>query len=162
MPPDRSPTSWPESPTRLALPVEPSMGSLTCSAAQPQDGPCPVCPHLAERFEPFRRAAYWEAMHHKAKLRIAELEQRNAELEAKLRLREQQLFGKKSEAGAARSEALTAPEATPKKPRGQQPGKPGPQRRDRSHLPFVQEVLDLPKDQQCCPCCGLPFEPFTG
>jgi transposase len=101
-------------------------------------------------------------MHKKAKWRIAELEQRNAFLEAKLRLREQQLFGKKSEAGAARSEALATPNPTPKKPRGQQPGKPGPQRRDHSHLPAVAEVLELPKDQQCCSCCGLPFEPFPG
>jgi transposase len=143
------------------LVVEPP-AALCCSALQPQDGPCPVCPHLAERFEPFRRAAYWEAMHKKAKLRIAELEQRNAELEAKLRLREQQLFGKKSEAATAVSEALTSPATTPKKPRGQQPGMPGPQRRDHSHLPAVPEVLDLPQDQQRCSCCGLPLEPFPG
>jgi transposase len=101
-------------------------------------------------------------MHKKAKQRIAELEQRNAELEAKLRLREQQLFGKKGEAGSAVSEALTLPGTTPKKPRGQQPGKPGPQRRDHSHLSAVQEVLELPGDQRHCPCCGLPFESFPG
>jgi transposase len=101
-------------------------------------------------------------MHKKAKLRISELEHRNAELEAKLRLREQQLFGKKSEAATAVSKALISPATTPKKPRGQQPGKPGPQRRDHSHLPAVPEVLDLPSDQQRCSCCGLPFEPFPG
>src|SRR5262249_26165148 len=92
----------------------------------------------------------------------AELEQRNAELEAKLRLREQQLFGKKSEAGAAKSEAVTTPSPTPKKPRGQQPGQPGPPRRDHSHLPAVQEVLELPKDQQCCPCSGVAFGASPG
>ena len=32
---------------------------------------CPARPHLAERFEPFRRAAFWEAMHEKAKRRVA-------------------------------------------------------------------------------------------
>jgi transposase len=101
-------------------------------------------------------------MHQKAKQRIAQLEQRNAELQAQLRLREQQLFGRKSEAGAAPSEARASPNPTPKKPRGQQCGKPGPPRRDYSHLPAVQEVLELPKEQQCCSCCGLPFEPFPG
>ena len=100
-------------------------------------------------------------MHYQAKRRIAELEQRNAELEAQLRLREQQLFGRKSEAGG-RSAVVPSPEAPPKKPRGQQPGQPGPKRRDHSHLPATPEVLELPPDQQRCSCCGLPFEPFPG
>jgi transposase len=101
-------------------------------------------------------------MHHKARLRIAELEQRNAELEAKLRLREQQLFGKKSEARAAPTQALPPTRPTTTKPRGQQRGQPGPQRRDHSHLPPVEEVVELPADQQRCSCCGLPFESFPG
>ena len=101
-------------------------------------------------------------MHKKAKQRIAQLEQRNAELEARILLREQQLFGKKSEAGAAPSEASTAPDPTSKKLRGQQPGKPGPKRRDHSHLPVVEEVVELPSDQQACSCCGLPFKSFPG
>jgi transposase len=135
---------------------------LPCSAAQPHDGPCPVCPHLAERFEPFRRAAYWQAMHKKACLRLAELEQQNAQLEAKLRLREQQLFGQKSEAAAAVSEVATPAKPLPKKPRGQQRGRPGPQRRDHSHLPVVEEVHALPDDQQTCVGCGQPFTSFAG
>jgi transposase len=159
MPPDRSPTCWPDPPTRLPLVVE-SPSSLCCSASDPQDGPCPVCPHLAERFEPFRRAAYWEAMHHKALLRQSDLEARIAELEAKLRLREQQLFGRKSEARGKASEAIPTP--TPKKPRGQQSGNPSPARRDYSHLPDVEEVVELPPQEQRCSCCGLPFEPFPG
>ena len=163
MPPEHAATDWLAEPTRLALPVAPPSPSLPgCSASSPELGPCPVCPHLAQRFEPYRRAAYWQAMHGKAKLRIAELEQRNAELQAQLRLREQQLFGKKSEAGAARSEALKQPTGTPRKSRGQQPGKPGPTRRDHSHLQGIEEVIDLPQQQQHCSCCGLPFESFPG
>jgi transposase len=142
---------------RVALPA---VAGPACSAAAPADGPCPICPHLAERFEPFRRAAYWEAMHHKALLRQAELEDQIAQLQAQLRLREQQLFGTKSEAGAASSEV--SPAARPKKPRGQQPGMPGPKRRDHSRLPAVEEVVDLPDGQQHCSGCGLPFEPFAG
>jgi transposase len=101
-------------------------------------------------------------MHTKAKLRIAELEQRNAELEAQLRLRGQQLFGKKSEAGAGPSAVAPPDNPRPTKPRGQQRGQPGPTRRDHSHLPVVEEVLDLPAQQQLCSCCGLPLEPFPG
>jgi transposase len=100
-------------------------------------------------------------MHERALEREKLLREELARLQAQLRLREQQLFGRKSEAGAA-SEATTPPKPTPKKPRGQQPGKPGPQRRDDSHLPAVEEVLDLSPRQQRCSGCGLPFEPFPG
>jgi transposase len=161
MPPDRSPTDWPDPQPRHPLPLAAAAPTaLVCSVTEPQLGPCPVCPHLAEQFEPFRRAAYWEAMHHKAKRRIVELEQQNAELHAQLRLREQQLFGKKSEARPSPSQAK--PPAPSGKPRGQQPGHPGPKRRDHSHLPAVEVILELPADQQRCSCCGLPFEPFPG
>jgi transposase len=104
-------------------------------------------------------------MHHKAKLRIAQLERDNAELQAKIRLREQQLFGHKTEAGTTSNQAATATTtatATPRKPRGQQRGQPGPTRRDHSHLPAVVEIRDLPDDQQSCSGCGVPFAPFAG
>ena len=99
-------------------------------------------------------------MHKQALARQSELEARVAELEAKLRLREQQLFGRKSEAGGKAGEAVPTPK--PKTPRGQQPGKPGPPRRDYSHLPAADEVVDLPPEQQLCSSCGLPFDPFPG
>src|SRR5271170_566527 len=162
MPPDRSPTDWLPEPMRLSLPVAaPDPVLPVCSAALPDQGPCPVCPHLAERFEPFRRAAYWEAMHRKAQLRAAELEQRIAVLEAKLRRREQQLFGTKSESSASSTANTTATKPSPKR-KGQQRGRPGPKRRDHSHLPAVEEIRELPQEQQCCSCCGLPFAAFPG
>jgi transposase len=99
-------------------------------------------------------------MHELAVAREARLKAENESLRAQLRLREQQLFGTKSEAGAAVTEA--SPSARPSKPRGQQPGKPGPKRRDHSHLPAAEEVIDLPADRQRCSGCGLPFEPFAG
>jgi transposase len=101
-------------------------------------------------------------MHQRALAREKLLQQEIDRLQGQLRLREQQLFGTKSEASPALSEALTAPEPTAKKPRGQRRGKPGPQRRDYSHLPAVDEVIELPTEQQRCSCCGLPFEPFAG
>jgi transposase len=156
---DPSSTDWLAEPTRRDLPRAPP----ACSAGLPAQGPCPVGPHLAEQFEPFRRAAYWEAMHAKAKRRLTELEQRIAELEAQLRRREQQLFGKKSESSAGPTTPGTGalPRPSPK-PKGQQRGQPGPGRRDYSHLPAVEEFRELPPQQQQCSGCGLPFESFPG
>jgi transposase len=139
---------------RVALPT------AACSAPALPDGPCPVCPRLAEQFEPYRQAGYWKRMHELALARQAELQAENESLRAQLRLREQQLFGTKSESHPAPGEAQTRPK--PGKPRGQQRGNPGHTRRDHSNLPAVEEVIDLPADRQGCPCCGLPFVPFAG
>src|ERR1700686_4901660 len=110
---------------RTPLPTTPS-----CSAPPVPDGPCPVCPRLAQEFEPWRQAAYWKAMHQRTLDREAQFKQRIAELEAQLRLREQQLFGRKTETSAATSPAApaTTPAAQPRRPRGQQRGRPGPRR----------------------------------
>jgi transposase len=142
---------------RVALPT-----AAACSAAPLPQQPCPVCPHLAERFEPYRQAAYWHRMHQLAVAREAELRAENESLRAQLRLREQQLFGTKSEAHPKPSEAQPQAKAQPPRPRGQQPGKPVPARRDHSHLPAVEETLELPAEQGLCPCCGAPFEEFIG
>src|SRR5213082_3792550 len=98
-----------------------------CSAPPVPDGPCPVCPRLAQEFEPWRQAGYWKAMHDRAVQREALLQQEVEQLRAQLRLREQQLFGRKTEAGAsaALTPPTTSPAATPRR-RGQQPGRPGP------------------------------------
>ena len=102
-------------------------------------------------------------MHDRARQREALLQQENEQLRAQLRLREQQLFGRKTETGAA-----TAPATTPTRPgapprrRGQQPGRPGPRRRDYAHLPVVVEDHEIPGDQCCCRRCGRPFAPVGG
>lgn len=135
----------------------------SCSASPLPEGPCPVCPRLAKEFEPYRLAGYWKSMHRLALEREAALRAEIESLRAQLRLREQQLFGRRSEASAGRSEAAPpADPPAPRKLRGQQPGKPGPKRRDHSHLPVVEEVRDLPEGERTCPCCGLPFDPFPG
>ena len=66
-----------------------------CSAPPLPLGPCPVCPRLEQEFEAFRQAAYWKAMHGRALQREAQLKVENERLPALLRLREQQLFGRK-------------------------------------------------------------------
>ena len=78
-----------------------------CSAPPLPQGPCPVCPRLEQEFEAFRQAAYWKAMHGRALQREAQLKVENERLQALLRLREQQLFGRKTETSAA-----TAPAAS--------------------------------------------------
>src|SRR5262245_53122124 len=146
-----------------ALPASPGRVPLPeCSAPAIPDGPCPVCPRLAAEFEPWRQAAYWQSMHAKAKQRERLLEQDNQQLQARIRYLEQQLYGHKTEVSPTRSEVAPPAKPKPNRPRGQQPGKPGPTRRDHSHLPAVQETLELPDDQRLCSCCGLPLRAFAG
>jgi transposase len=149
-------------PTPLPLTAAPPHPA--CSAPPIPDGPCPVCPRLAQEFEPWRQASYWKALHQRACQREELLQRRVAELEAQLRLREQQLFGRKTEACAATARATTptAPGTPPRRGRGQQPGYPGPRRRDYSHLPAVIEERELPDGACCCRRCGRPFAPVSG
>ena len=97
--------------------------------------------------------------------REAQLKVENERLQALLRLREQQLFGRKTETSAATAPAASdAPHADspPRQPRGQQRGGPSPKRRDYSHLPAVVEDKVLPPDQCHCSRCGQPFADFPG
>jgi transposase len=136
-----------------------------CSAPPLPEGPCPVCPRLEQEFEPWRQAAYWKAMHRRALEREAQLRAEVDRLQALLRLREQQLFGRKTETTAATAPTASNPpraDAPPRRRRGQQPGRPGPKRRDHSHLPAVPEDHVLPPEQGRCPRCGQPFTDFPG
>jgi transposase len=150
---------------RAAPPAPEPLPDHVCSAPAIPLGPCPVCPRLEQEFEPWRQAAYWRAMHRRALEREVQLEAEVARLQALLRMREQQLFGRKSETAAAT--APSAPDTAradtpPRRPRGQQRGTPGPKRRDHSHLPAVVEDHDLPSDQCRCSQCGQPFADFPG
>lgn len=104
---------------------------------------------------------YWRSRHRDALKREAKLKERIAELEAKLSLRERQLFGRKSEKGK-QSQSGQSKTGQDKKPRGQQKGSKGHGRRDNSHLPIKEETWDLQEDEKSCPCCALPFEEFPG
>jgi transposase len=101
-------------------------------------------------------------MHDRARQREGLLRAENERLRARLRLREQQLFGRKAEAGAAPTPTATPPDAPPRRPRGQQRGQPGPRRRGHSHLPVVPEEHDIPPDRRHCRRCGRPFVPVHG
>src|SRR5512147_1798238 len=113
MPAESPPIAWPDA-APVALP--------TCSAPSIPQGPCPVCPRLEKEFEPWRQAAYWQAMHQRAVLREKLLHDENQQLHARIRYLEQQLFGRKADTTAT-DEGSPRSERTPR-PRGQQPGKP--------------------------------------
>ncbi|HMB05117.1 MAG TPA: hypothetical protein VKP69_15440, partial [Isosphaeraceae bacterium] len=131
MPAEHSPTSWPDA-TPVSLPHR-HEETPTCSAPPIPRAPCPVCPRLAQEFEPWRQAAYWQAQHQRAVQREQLLQQENEQLHARIRFLEQQLFGRKAETSTT-CNGLDRPPRTPR-PRGQRRGKPGPKRRDYSHLP---------------------------
>jgi transposase len=115
---------------------------------------------LAQEFEPWRQAAYWQAMHQRAVEREKALQQEHEQLQARIRFLEQQLFGRKADSPAS-ADGPAPPSRSPR-PRGQLRGRPGHQRRDYSHLPAVEQVLELPPEHQRCSGCGQPLAPFPG
>ncbi len=113
-----------------------------------------------ENLELRRQAGYWESRHADAVRRIAAVEQENEQLRGEKRKLQAERFGHRSEkqSRSDRSNELEDPaDATPKRPRGRQPGQPAPPRRDYSHLPTREQFLDLPEAAQVCPACGLPL-----
>jgi len=119
---------------------------------------CDNCPLNREISKLKIEKAYWRAMHAKAIGRENKLKEEKAELEAKLKLREQQLFGHNSEKKSDKSK--TDKHDSKKKKRGQQPGSQGHGRRNYSHLDSNTEILCLPENERTCPNCGLPFKEF--
>jgi transposase len=97
---------------------------------------------------------------HRAEQLEAEVEQ----LRGENRKLQDQLFGRKSETASAqdRSNRLEGEEdqdsSSPPK-RGQRKDRPGPARRDYSHLPVVEDLRELPEDQRVCPQCGEALSP---
>jgi transposase len=153
-------------PAVTAPPCPDDAATITGAIPPPPIQPCPVCPFLTEKLAAAREAAYWRAMHQRASDREAKLKLRIGELEAKLRLREQQLFGRSSETSSSTTtQSVVGQAETPaagRRKRGQQSGQPGHGRRDYSHLPATVEPRDLTGDDCCCPQCKLPFEPIGG
>jgi transposase len=104
---------------------------------------------------------YWKSMHARAVQRNTKLQAELDQAKAEIRQLKAERFGKQSEKQSAtdRSNELDDPKdrAKPKNKRGQQPGRPAPQRRDYSHLPVREELIDLPEDAKVCDCCGKPL-----
>lgn len=116
-----------------------------------------------EMIEYKTKANYWESQFRQLKKREETLIAENESLKAKLRKREQELFGKSSEKNNKTQDSNPQPEKErSKKNRGQQPGSDGHGRRDYSHLPMIEEEVGLAEESCCCPCCLLPYEELPG
>jgi transposase len=117
-----------------------------------------------ENAELRQQAGYWKAMHARAVLRAQQLEAELEQWRGENRKLQDQLFGRKSEKASARDRSNhlegedDPPPSTPPK-RGQRKGRPGPPRRDYSHLPVVEELRELPAEQRVCPRCGAALSP---
>ncbi|HDZ27475.1 MAG TPA: IS66 family transposase [Candidatus Aminicenantes bacterium] len=125
------------------------------------DHSCKNCTFIKEYYIALCERGYWKAQHSKAIEREEELKKKIKELEAKLRMREKQLFGKKSEK-SNKIEGQANADKIGKKNRGQQPGKPGHGRGKHDRLEVIEEVIEIPEEERYCAICGLPFEDFPG
>ncbi len=119
-----------------------------------------------ENLELRQQAGYWKSRHRDALDRVSAWEQKVEQLEGQKRQLQADLFGRRSEAqpGNDRSNDLDDPQddsQKPKRNRGQQPGNPGPKRRDYSHLPVREQFAELPPEQCVCHRCGLPLRPLS-
>lgn len=111
-----------------------------------------------------QEAGYWKSRHADAVLRIGKLEAEVEQLRGENRQLQARLYGQKSEQSSTRDrsnrldgedgEAASAPQR-----RGQRVGRPGPQRRDYSHLPPIDDLRELPADQRICSQCAALFTP---
>lgn len=117
-----------------------------------------------ENAELRQQVGYWKAQHARAVHRAEQLEAEVEQLRGENRKLQDQLFGRKSETASAqdRSNRLEgeddqAPSTPPR--RGQRKDRPGPSRRDYSHLPVVEDLRELPQAQRVCPQCGVPLVP---
>ncbi len=126
-------------------------------------GGCEGCPLQAEIFELRQQRGFYKERHQRACQREQELKRKIQELEAKLRLRERQLFGRKSEKSNSHKSHKSKPTISkpPNRPKGQQPGSTGHGRKDHSHLPAEEEIYALPEQDCQCPQCGRRLEEFT-
>jgi transposase len=111
-----------------------------------------------------QQAGYWKGMHARAVQRAERLEAEVEQLRGENRKLQDQLFGRKSEAASSqdrsdRLEGVDYPAPTTPPRRGQRKDRPGPTRRDYSHLPVLEELRELPAAQRACPRCGVALVP---
>jgi transposase len=114
-----------------------------------------------ENLELRQQAGYWRSRHTDAVQRFATLQQQTEQFRGEIRKLQAERFGRRSEkqSRSDRSNELEDPaNAKPKRKRGRQPGQPAPKRRDYSHLPAREQVIDLPETQLLCPHCGQPLK----
>jgi len=107
-------------------------------------------------------AGYWKSRHSDAVERNKKLQEGLDQANAEIHKLKADLFGRKSEKQSStdRSNHLDDPQdqkSANKKKRGQQPDRPGPARRDYSHLPTREKFVDLLPEECICGRCGKPL-----
>jgi transposase len=118
-----------------------------------------------DNFDLRKEVGYWKSMHARAVQRERKLEAEVEQLRGENRKLQNQLFGQRSEKDLPEdcSHRLDGedPDQTSSEParRGQRKDRPGPKRRDYTHLSVVEEVRELPEDQRACDRCGARFAP---
>ncbi len=122
---------------------------------------CQTCSKQREINELHSEVGYWKSMHQRAVARETTLKEEVAELSAKLKQLNRQLFARKSEHCNNGTQRIQETSEAERK-RGHQPGQPGNGRKLHDHLPAVEEIHDLPEEKKYCDQCGLPFIPFPG
>jgi transposase len=132
------------------------------SASPLPTGPCPVCGRLNREYEWYCKAQYYRGQHQRAVEREARLKAENQQLQAKNRQLQQQVFGRSTEARSVVEAVAARTMDRPRRPRGQQSGRPSPPKRNYADLPTTEELHDLPEEQRRCACCGQPFVAFPG
>ena len=106
-----------------------------------------------------QQSGYWRSMHGRAAERDNALAEQVRHFQGEVRKLQAEQFGKRTEKQTSkdRSNSLGEPSDKPKRRRGQQAKNPAPKRRDYSHLPKREKIIELPSDQRCCSHCGQPF-----
>src|SRR4051795_13206235 len=117
-----------------------------------------------ENAELRQQAGYWKAQHARAVHRAEQLEAEVEQLRGENRKLQDQLFGRKSETASVQDrsnhlEGEADPASSPPPKRGQRKDRPGPARRDYSHLPVVEDLREWPQGQRVCPQCGASLVP---
>lgn len=109
-----------------------------------------------------QQAGYWQGMHARALERLTAVEQQNEHLRGEVARLSAQLFGQKSEKQSRHDrsnhlDGLDDDRAGDSQPKSAKRKRQGPQRRDFSHLPVREELVELPEAEQVCPRCGQPW-----
>lgn len=135
----------------------------SCLFREP-DAQCPECSQMIRQINELKAdVGYWKKCHEKAADRENTLKQKIDELQAKVKLRERQLFSRKTEKARKSNERYGNKNNSGKKrKRGQQPNTKGHGRRKHDNLPVKEEFWDLSEEEKVCEQCGLPFDEHGG
>ena len=115
-----------------------------------------ICITKQERIELEAKKSYWKAQYEQIKIKCEKQEQEIKSLNAKNKDLRHRLFGKKSEKRSPLPSEKGDSSSSPKRSRGQIPGKPGHGRTRRPDLPVIETEFGFPEGEPCCPHCGLP------